>query len=102
MAARDFEAQIGRQHAPGRQHSGNPRYDDSLEVELAGYFCRVQSRGTTESEQREMPRIDPAADRDEPNSLGHRGIDDAMDTARRTEAVDAENGADVVDSRLGG
>src|SRR5271167_2799411 len=99
MAARDLKPQIGRQHAPGRQHGGNPWYDDPLEVELAGDIGRVQSRGTTEGEHREIPWIDAAADRDEPDSLGHRGVDDAMDAARRAEPVDAEPGGDVVDSR---
>jgi hypothetical protein len=49
-----------------------------------------------------MPRIDAAADRDEPHPLGHRRVDDPVDAQRRAQPVDAEGGGDIVDSHLGG
>ena len=79
MGARDLETQIGRQHAPGRQHRRDARHDDPREAELAGDVGRVQPGGAAEGEEREAARIDAAAHRDEPHPLGHVGVDDAMD-----------------------
>ena len=101
MGARHLEAQIGRQHAPGRQHRGDPRHDDPREVELAGDLGRVQPRGAAKGEQREAPRVDAAPHRDQPHPLGHVGVDDAMDAVRRGQPIDAERCGDAVDRRLG-
>ena len=76
--------------------------DHSRQVELAGNVCRVQSRGTAEGKQRETPRVDSAADRDESHPLGHRRIDDPMNTMRGADPIDAELNGDIVDRRLGG
>src|SRR5207248_1661727 len=47
------------------------------------------------------PRIDAAPDRDEAHPLGHIGVDDAVDAARRGEPVDAERAGDLVYGALG-
>ena len=102
MRARDLEAQIGRQHAPGRQHGGDARHDDPRQIELPRDLGRVQPRGAAKGEQREVPRIDAAPHRDEPHPLGHRRVDDPVDAARRGEPVDPELRSDTVDRGFGG
>jgi len=61
----------------------------------------VQSRRAAEGEQRKTPRVDSAADRNEPYPLGHRRVDDPMNAARSANPIDAELDGDGVDRRLG-
>ena len=61
----------------------------------------MQSRRAAEGEQRKTPRVDSAADRNEPYPLGHRRVDDPMNAARSANPIDAELDGDGVDRRLG-
>ena len=100
--ARHLEAQIGRQHAPGRQHRRDARHDDPRQIELARDVGRVQPGRAAEREQREPPRIDAAAHRDEPHALGHVGVDDAVDAARPPRRRSTPSAAAMpVDGALG-
>ena len=101
MGARDLEAQIGRQHAPGRQYRGDARHDDPRETELAGDVGGVQPGRAAKREQREAARVDAAPHRDEAHPLGHVRVDDAVNAARGGEPVDAERGGDSIDRALG-
>ncbi len=98
----DLEAQVGRQHAPGRQHRRDARHDDPPQTELARDVGGVQSGRAAEREQREPPGIDAAPHRDEPHALGHVRVDDAVDARCRRDPVDAERGGDRIDGALGG
>ena len=83
-------------------HGGSARYDDPLKIKLTRDVGHVQSGGAAKGEQSETPRIDAAPHRDEPYPLGHGRVDDPVDSACGTHAVDAERRSDFVDSRFGG
>ncbi len=65
MGAGHLEAEIGRQHAPGREHRGHPRHDHAAEIELARDVGDVQAGGAAERQQREAAGIDAAPHRHE-------------------------------------
>ena len=91
VRAHQLVAQVGGQHAPGRQHRGHARHDHPREISsCARDIGHVQPGRAAEREQREAPRIDAAAHRDEADALGHAGVDDAVDALGRGHAVDAE------------
>ena len=78
-----FDAQIGVQHAPGGQHRGGDRHDDSFHTQFAGDGGDMQAGGAAKGEHRVAARIDAAAHRRDTHAVGHAGIDQAMDAARR-------------------
>ena len=100
MRARHFKAQIGRQHAPGRQHRCDARHDDARQVELPRNVGHMQSGGATERQQREPSRIDATPHRDEPNALRHVGVDHAMHTFGRGDAIDLQRGRQPIQRLL--
>ncbi len=67
------------------------------QIELTSNFGRVQPGRAAKGEQRRMPRIDATTHRDEPYSLGHIGVDDAVNALRRRQPADAKSCGDAVD-----
>ena len=90
------------EHAPCRQHGGEPGDDHPLEIELARDIGDVQRGGAAEREDGEAPRIDAAAHRYQPDAFGHVRVDDAVDALGRGHAIDAEPAGDAIDGDLGG
>ena len=87
MRARHLEAEIGRQHAPGRQHRGDARHHHARQVELARDIGDVQTGCTAERQQREAARIDAAPHRNQADTLRHVGVDHAVDALGRSDAI---------------
>ena len=87
MSPGNFEAQIRRQHAPGRQHRCDARHDDPSQIELTRDIRHMQPGGAAERQQRETARIDAAPHRDQTNALRHVGVDDAMHAFGRGDAI---------------
>ena len=75
-------AEIGREHAPRREHGGDPRHDDAVDLEHARDLGDVEPRRAAEGQEREAARVGAAAHRHEADALGHVGVDHALDAFR--------------------
>ena len=71
----------------GGQHRGNARNDHARQVKLARNIGDVQTGGTTERQQREATRVDPATHRNQADTLRHVGVDHAVDALGGSDAV---------------
>ena len=65
----------------------------SRDPELLGEKRGMHRPGAAERDQRELARIMAALDRDDAQRLGHAGVDDLDDAARRPPATDSPSGA---------
>ncbi len=90
MRAHELVAQVGGQHAPGREHRGHARHHHAGDLEHPRDLGDVKPRRAAEREQREASRVGAPPHRDQPDALRHVGIDHAVDAFRRRQQTEAE------------
>ena len=101
VGADHLVAQVGREHAPGRQHGRDPRQDHAPDLQPARHVGDVQAGGAAEGQEREAAGIDAPADRDQADPLGHPRVDHLVDAVGRGDAVHPEPVGDRVHRALG-
>ena len=74
VRADELVAQVGRQHPPRREHGRHARHDHVADLEQARDVGHVQPGGAAEGDEREVARVDAAADGHERDALGHVGV----------------------------
>ena len=74
----ELVAQIGGEHAPGREDGRHARHDDPGDLEHARDLGDVETRRAAEGEEGEAPRIGPAPHGDDADAFGHVGVDHAL------------------------
>ena len=95
-------AQVGEQHAEGREHAGGGRNDHRPDPDLARDQHRMQWTGAAISHQREVAGIEAALGGDALDRIGHRGHRDAQNSFGRRGGVHAERPGDTLDQRTFG
>ena len=95
-------AQVGEQHAEGREHAGGGRNDHRPDPDLARDQHRMQGTGAAIGDQREVAGIETALGGDALDRIGHRGHRDAQDSFGRRGGVHAERLGDALDQRTFG
>ena len=101
--AHEIVAQIGEQHAEGREYTGRERHDDLAHADLARHLDGVQGTGAAIGEQHEIAGIETALGGDALHRVGHRGGGDAQDSVGGLDRAHAERIADLAFERaLGG
>ena len=102
MRAHELIAQIGGQHAPGREHGGHVGDHDAADLEKPRHLRDLQAGGATEGDERELARIHAAAHGDDLDPLGHVRVDDLGDALGGGEALGAKRARDTVHRHLCG
>ena len=83
------------QQAEGRQHARGARDQHGPDADLLGEAASVDRAGPAERDQREVPRVLAALDRDDPERLRHVRVDDAVDAEGGPGHVEPERAGDL-------
>ncbi len=97
VRAAHLVAEITGQHAPGRQHGGNRRNDDALDLELARQVGCVQPGRAAKAEHGEFPGIDTTPQGHQADAVGHLQIDHAVDAGSRFDTREPERRRHAID-----
>ncbi len=76
---------VGQKEAEGREDARVPGHDDRGHPQVGGHVHGVHAAGAAEGEEGEVPRVDAALDRDDPDGLFHVGVGDVDDALGRLE-----------------
>ena len=95
------DLRLGDQRAESRGQTGVDRNDDLRHPHLGGDVAGVQRSRATERDQRELPRIEAAVDREHPDRVGHVLVGDVDHGLRRGMLVEPEPLAQRVERLVG-
>ena len=79
---------VGLEHAPGREGAGMDGDDHLADLEFLRQRHRVHRPGAAIGEEREVARVDAAADGDGADRVGHPRVDDVEDALRHRLGVE--------------
>ena len=103
VGADEVVLEVGHQHPGGAEDRRLARDEQHRDLELGRDRGGVHGPGAAGDDQREVARVEPAADAHLADAGRHRDVDDVVDAGRRLDDSDAERpGEAALDRLLGG